>query len=93
MNSPTSSIGKRWRRIAQAVSMCSDLSTSSTIELFSLIMQAKKIVGGLIPLDTGMSLKYQFQLLEHLICSVTFKSRFKVVKHGALNYQVVIILS
>ena len=29
---------------------------------------------GLIPLNTGMSLKSQFQLLEHLICSMAFKT-------------------
>ena len=56
--------------------LCSDnLSTSSTIELFSLSLQAKKIVGGLIPLDVGTSLKSQFQPSKHLICSATFRKR------------------
>ena len=50
-----------------------NLSTSSTIELFSLSLQAKKIVGGLIPLDVGTSLKSQFQPSKHLICSATFR--------------------
>ena len=45
------------------------------IELFSLIMQAKKIVGGLIPLDVGTSLKSQFQPSKHLICSAMFRKR------------------
>ena len=52
-----------------------NLSTSSTIELFSLSLQAKKIVGGLIPLDVGTSLKSQFQPSKHLICSATFRKR------------------
>ena len=43
------------------------------IELFSLSLQVKKLVGGFIPLDVGASLKSQFQLLEHLICSATFQ--------------------
>lgn len=43
------------------------------IELFSLSLQVKKLVRGLIPLDVGMSLKSQFQLLEHLICSAMFQ--------------------
>src|SRR3954467_12984659 len=50
-----------------------NLSTSSTIELFSLSLQAKKIVGGLIPLDMGTSLKSKFQPSKHLICSATFQ--------------------
>ena len=45
------------------------------IELFSLSSQAKKLVGGLIPLDVGTILKSQFQPLEHLICSATFQKR------------------
>ena len=52
-----------------------NLSTSSTIELFSLSLQAKKIVGGLIPLDVGTSLKSQFQPSKHLICSAMFRKR------------------
>ena len=52
-----------------------NLSTSSTIELFSLSLPAKKIVGGLIPLDMGTSLKSQFQPSKHLICSTTFRKR------------------
>ena len=56
--------------------LCSDnLSTSSTFELFSLSLQAKKIVGGLIPLDVGTSLKSQFQPSKHLIWSATFRKR------------------
>ena len=51
------------------------LSTSSTIEIFSLSLQAKRIVGGLIPFDVGMSLKSQFQPLKHLICSAMFRKR------------------
>ena len=46
------------------------------IELFSLIMQAKKIVGGLIPLDVGTSLKSQFQPSKHLICFAMFQNVF-----------------
>ena len=53
-----------------------NLSTSSTIELFSLSLQAKKIVGGLIPLDVGTSLKSQFQPSKHLICFATFQNVF-----------------
>ena len=63
------------------------------IEIFSLIMQAKKIVGGLIPFDVGTSLKSQFQLLEHLICSATFQNVFgaSILNHlTLLNYHVVI---
>ena len=52
-----------------------NLSTSSTIELFSLSLQAKKIAGGLIPLDVGTSLKSQFQPSKHLICSAMFRKR------------------
>ena len=46
------------------------------IELFSLSLKAKKLVEGLIPLDVGMSLKSQFQLLEHLIVPRRFKNFF-----------------
>ena len=42
---------------------------------FLLSLQAKKIVGGLIPLDVGTSLKSQFQPSKHLICSATFRKR------------------
>ena len=41
-----------------------------------LHLLGKVLVRGLIPLDTGMSLKYQFQLLKHLIWSVMFQKRF-----------------
>ena len=52
-----------------------NLSTSSRLS-FSPLVCRKKIVGGLIPLDVGTSLKSQFQLLEHLICSATFQNVF-----------------
>ena len=45
------------------------------IELFSLSLQVKKLVGGLIPLDVGTCLKSQFQSSEHLTCSATFQKR------------------
>ena len=44
------------------------------IEIFSLSLQVKKVIGGLIPLDMGTSLKSQFQPLEHLICSAMFQN-------------------
>ena len=50
---------------------------------FLLSLQAKKIVGGLIPLDVGMSLKSQFQPSKHLICFATFQNVFGA---STLNY-------
>ena len=41
-----------------------------------LVCRLKKLVRGLIPLDMGTSLKSQFQLLEHPICSATFQNVF-----------------
>ena len=46
------------------------------IELFSLVCRLKKVVKGLIPLDVGTSLKFQFQSLEPLICSATFQNAY-----------------
>ena len=37
-------------------------------------------VRGLITIDTGMSLKYQYHLMEHRICFVTLQKRFE--RHG-----------
>ena len=69
--------------------LCSDnLSTSSTIELFSLSLQAKKIVGGLIPLDLGTSLKSQFQPSKHLICSATFRKCLWCLKSKPINWTI-----
>ena len=62
-----------------------NLSTSPTIELFSLSSQAKKIVGGLIPLDMGTSLKSQFQPSKHLICSATFQKRLWCLNSKPFN--------
>ena len=69
-----------------------NLSTSSTIELFSISLQAKKIVGGLIPLDVGTSLKSQFQPSKHLICFATFQNRLRCLNSKPFNwtYHVVI---
>ena len=55
------------------------------IELFSLIMQAKKIAGGLIPLDVGTSLKSQFQPSKHLICSATFQKCLRCLNSKPFN--------
>src|SRR3990170_8363404 len=65
-----------------------------TDRIVLLHLTAIELVGDFISLNSGISLKYQLQLLEHLICSVAFKkllkSRFQAVKHGTLNYRVVI---
>ena len=69
-----------------------NLSTCSTIEIFSLSLQARKLVRGLIPLDMGTSLKSQFQPFEHLIRSATFQIVFgaSILNHLTLpNYHVV----
>ena len=42
-----------------------------------LHLLGKVLVKGLIPLDMGMSPKYQFQLLDNLICSMAFKTFLK----------------
>src|SRR3954469_13192610 len=55
------------------------------IQLFSLSLQAKKIVGGLIPLDVGTSLKFQFQPSKHLICSATFQKRLRCLNSKPIN--------
>src|SRR3954466_5679831 len=59
------------------------------IELFSLSLQAKKLVRGLTPLDVGTSLKSQFQLLEHLICYATFQNVFgaPILNHLTLRTE------
>ena len=59
------------------------------VELFSLSLQVKKLVGGLIPLDVGTSLKSQFQLLEHLICSAAFQNVFgaSILNHLTLPIE------
>ena len=61
------------------------MSTSSTIELFSLSLHAKKRVGGLIPLDVGTSLKSQFQPSKHLICSAMFRNRLRCLNSKPFN--------
>src|SRR3954468_5772531 len=57
-------------------------------------LAAIELIGDLISLNSGILFEYQLQLLEHLICSMVFKptlkSRFQAVKHGTLNYRVVI---
>ena len=55
------------------------------IELFSLSLQAKKIVRGLIPLDVGTSLKSQFYPSKHIICSATFRNRLWCLNSKLFN--------
>ena len=69
----------------QAIVVLRQYEHKLKIELFSLIMQAKKIVVGLIPLDVGMSLKSQFQSLEHLICSAMFQKRLWCLNSKLFN--------
>ena len=74
----------------QAITIAKHLEYMLTDRTILLHLAAVEIIGDLIPLDKGMSTKYQFQLLEHLICSVACKNIFEVLvltrKHGALNY-------
>src|SRR3954463_5753724 len=63
------------------------------IELFSLSLQAKKIVGGLIPLDVGTSLKSRFSPRNISYVPRHFKNVFgaSILNHLSLrNYHVVI---
>jgi hypothetical protein len=45
-----------------------------TNEAVLLHLAALELVEGVIPLDPGVSLKNNLQLLEHLICSMVLKT-------------------
>ena len=77
------------------LSYSDNLSTRSTIELFSFTSWTKNLVGGLIPLNKGTSMKSQFHLFRTSLMFRDVSKRLrrlasKPFKYFALNYRVVI---
>ena len=55
---------------------------------FLLSLQVKKVIGGLIPLDMGTSLKSQFQPSKHLICFAMFQKRLWCLNSKPFNWTI-----
>ena len=77
------------------LSYSDNLSTRSTIELFSFTLWTKNLVGGLVPLNKGTSMKSQFHLFRTSLMLRDVLQRFrrlasKPLSIFVLNYRVVI---